>query len=289
MKMIERGSIDEWIAHRNNWRAEPTMPSVETEDNNAERIEILTRNAHQFRTVPPGVVRIVITLDQQGNNVESAWFPYVIRGWSADGESWLIDAGKVLGFGGAEDLESIIWDCSGTKKMADLVAMDGANGNMTMYVQRWASEKASQRIVIHGLPNQVAPVVQRSNSDPRYKKRAKIINGVKYFMTSPDTWKTQVSDHIKSGKRWHLCSGAPDFYLASLGSETLVNVKGKGGRQKLTWRPKVYVTKSGVEEERKDNHWFDCETMQLVCAHLMKLEPKQTTTDEQSGKVGKTI
>jgi hypothetical protein len=293
MRLIKVGTEDEWISFRNNWRAEPTLPlSTQNAEDPAKVLEII-EHKHQKGTAPPQVQKIIITCDQQGNERAQVWFPFVVRGWGPSGESWLIDTGQVQGWEGLEDLESILWTVGQRSQQCDAICVDGANGNVRVDLQQWAQAKANKRMILHGLPNQSVPIVQRFARDPRKVSAPgkRLLAGVRYYYTRPDAWKTMLNDRLKKSPGiagWHLCAGVPDAYLASLGSENQIqSIDKKTGRPKTVWRPRVIITRTGMEEERKDTHWWDCEHMQLAAAHVLKFdqlkepEPEPVTVPNQ--------
>jgi phage terminase large subunit GpA-like protein len=282
MKLIKQGSDEEWIAHRNNWRAEPTLPMASQNAVTPESILEVLEHKHPRFTGPPQVQKVLITCDQQGNERDRVWFPYVCRGWGPYGESWLIDAGQVAGWDELELLEKKLWTI-GTKQMpCHAIVVDAANGNVRVDVQQWAQGKANKRILLHGRANLSQPVMQRFARDPRKQTQGKrLLPNVRYYYTQSDSWKTRLNDRVTKSlgiAGWHLCADVPDAYLASLGSEHLVTVKKRDGRPGKRWVPRTIVTPSGREEEREDTHWWDCEHMQLCAAHILKydslLEPE---------------
>jgi len=277
MNLIKQGSESEWISHRNNWRAEPTLPVATQEATTPAQILSILEHKHPRYTAPAQVQKILITCDQQGNERDQCWFPYVVRGWGVRGETWLIDAGRANDWDELYALEQRLWTVGTGQRPCDAIALDGANGNVRVYVQTWAQENASKRFILHGRPNAAQPIIQRFARDARknnpHSKR--MLSGIRYYYTDPDAWKTMLNDRLKKTPGlplWHLCHAVPDSYLASLGSEGQVRVIAAGGRAKTAWRPRTIVTPTGLEEERKDTHWWDCEHMQLAAAHVLKFD-----------------
>jgi len=276
VKCLASGSESEWVAHRNNWRAEPTLPSAATEAPSPKRILEIVSHDHPRYTAPGLVQKILITADQQGNENSSAWFPYAVRGWGPDGESWLIDCGEVAGWDELEKLERKTWTVGLTKRAADAVALDAANGNMRVYVQQWAQARANVRLLLHGRERMAQPIVQRFARDPRKQSKGRrLLSGIRYFYTDPNAWKTMLADRLNGApgvSAWHLCADVPDAYLASLGSERQARIINRDGRAVMRWVPRTIITPTGREEERTDNHWWDCEHMQLAAAHVLKFD-----------------
>jgi phage terminase large subunit GpA-like protein len=276
MSCIQAGSDEEWVAHRNNWRAEPTLPTASADAPSPKKLLEVIAHQHPRFTAPADAQKILITCDQQGNERTTVWFPYVVRGWGPAGESWLIDCGQVAGWDELEQLERKVWTIGTDRRAADAIALDAANGNMRVDIQSWAQARANIRLLLHGRERLSSPIQQRFARDPRKATHGrKILAGIRYFYTDPNAWKTMLADRLKASPGlpgWHLCADVPDAYLASLGSEHQVRVIDRDGRPKMRWMPRTIITPTGREEERKDTHWLDCEQMQLAAAHVLKFD-----------------
>jgi phage terminase large subunit GpA-like protein len=161
---------------------------------------------------------------------------------------------------------------------------------MSQYVQTWAQEKQHCRILIHGRDQLASPIQLRTQRDARKHPGSKrIAAGIRYYYARTDTWKTMIADRIAGSPNlpgWHLFNNPPDWYLASLGSEHCIDIVGRDGRAKKRWVPRIVVSPHGREEERKDNHWFDCECMQLAVAHVMKYDALQEEKPRKNTSAG---
>jgi hypothetical protein len=289
MRLLDLGGgEEEWTAHRNNWRCEPTIPD-RSGDAEPAAIATSTAGGNPRGTAPAGADRILITCDQQGNSLDDANFPFVVRGYK-EGESWLIETGTVYGFDEVEELEKSLWTVGMNRVACKAIAMDAANGNMRQYVQTWAQAKANRRFLLHGRDNIATSVQRRYASVHKRPGRSELMTGVHYYYTNVDTWKTMLWDRIRSiGPGWHAFVNPPAEYISSLGSEHRIIVKDRRGRTSERWVPRELVTKSGRTEERTDTHWWDCEHMQLAGAHILQwdVKPKSQPTSTRYGVVGK--
>jgi hypothetical protein len=153
---------------------------------------------------------------------------------------------------------------------------------MAQYTQEWQLERGSKRLIIAGVPNFALPIMRRGQSDARkpQSSRSRLMQGVRWFKANPDAWKTMLQDRIKAepgAPAWNLCDEPPKDYLFSLGSEYQLSVRDKNGIEKTVWRPRIVISETGIESERKDTHWWDCEWHQIAVAHVLKydlLKPK---------------
>lgn len=280
MRCIRNGSEEEWIAHRNNWRAEPTLPghSEIAPDNEKLKTSVITTCARG--TAPEEAQKVIITCDQQGTEWDRSSFPFVARAWGAGGESWLLDTGVVYGIAELDNLQCKPWWIGGRRQVADAVSVDAANGHVRVYVQQWAQEDAKVRLLLHGREQLSAPVVQRFARDPRKPSRGKrLLPGIRYWYVMPDPWKSMLADRMRGAPGlppWHGCAELDDQYIASLTSEHQVSVM-RAGRKYVRWVPRDVVLPTGRMVQREDTHWWDCEWHQLAVAHILevdKLKPK---------------
>jgi hypothetical protein len=79
---------------------------------------------------------------------------------------------------------------------------------------------------------------------------------------------------------WHIPPDTPEFYRDSLTAEERVyqetTIKGRPVRRSI-WRPKQWTDDRGTVHERKDNHWFDCESQGLATTIILGWwKPKRT-------------
>jgi hypothetical protein len=200
-----------------------------------------------------------------------SWFPFVVRGWGANGESWLIDEGIARGIDEVLALEATEWTIGRDVMRAGAVAIDAANGNVRVDLQTWAQANASLRMLLHGRDNLSLPIVQRYARDPKKTGTKKMLSGVRYYYTDVGSWKTRLAGRIANadGPGWHTCTGLDVQYIGSLGSEHQVEARSATGRPVQRWVPREVVNASGLLVERTDTHFWDCEHMQLAAAHVL--------------------
>ncbi len=265
-----KGTADSWTAHLNGWRCEPSLPVSAI---NVSTTGILENTSVNYGrgSCPKGGIKLVLTLDQQGNTKEKAWFPFVARAWGPRNESWLVDCGEVHGWEELEMLCDRQWTVGGDLKRADVVSMDCANGNLRVATQEWATREPDRRILLRGYQIMDVPH-RRRQADSRGKR---LLAGVVQYYFHSTGFKTDLGDIIsrdKGPKLWHLPSDAPDYYLKSLTSEEKIleqkRLPNEGWREIYIWQPRAMYDETGRVTLRTDNHWWDCETMALVVADI---------------------
>lgn len=275
-----KGNDEQWIGHLNGWRCEPYIPQASGSVDLATLAAHSTSYGYALGTVLPGVKRIALIGDQQGNSRSSAWFPYIVRGFGEDGESWLIDAGEVHGFDEWEALEQRPYTVGGGQRPADVSVLDGSNGNMRVPLQQWAAAAPKRRMLLTGRFWPDFLVQQRANTDRKASRNRRIIAGARIFNWHTNAFKTELYgriEGIEGAKKWNLPDDAPPDYLASLTAEEqvteLIRLPGTNGkRPTLVWKPRVVHDETGKVVVRDDNHWWDCEAMAPAVANIMRWE-----------------
>lgn len=261
------------ITFNNTYRAEPTVPTPAAPP--PSLAAVVRRAEHPAGTGPAAIQRIIATADQQGASHAGSWFPYVVRGWGSGGASWLLAEGKAANWDELAELEQRPWLIGGQPRLADLMTLDGANGPMKVHIQAWAQLNASTRIILNGRDDLSDLIRQRSNQG-RTKRRT--ASNVRWYYYHADAWKSTLHDRLQAAAAGTTTPGVPPWllhhapdpeYLASLHSEMPVPILDRRGKQRIAWRPRTIITKSGQEVERDDTHWLDCEVHQLVAARIM--------------------
>jgi phage terminase large subunit GpA-like protein len=265
-----KGNASEWTAHLNGWRCEPFMPQA-TAPITVEQMAKSVVGNYGRGTAPVGALRLVLTLDQQGNSRDSCWFPWVARAFGPEGKSWQVDCGQEKGWAALDKLCARGFTVGAETLAADAIAMDSSNGNVRVAVQEWAAKEPARRILLRGYQIMDQPF-RRRTSESRGKK---VIAGVVQYYFFSTAYKNQLNDLIRAHEdecRWHLPADVPQFFTDSLTSEEQVlqrvRVPNLGWQEMLVWQPRAMYTQQGNMTVRADNHWWDAETMALVTADI---------------------
>lgn len=284
-----KGGHEERTAHINGWQCEPTFPQVIAPPDLAKVAEVTTTYHYFHGQAPAGPKRLALVCDEQGNNRESAWFPYEVRGYGEDGETWLVEAGDVHGFEDLARLEQKTFMVGGQSMVTDVTAMDGSNGTMRVALQEWAAANPRRRMLLTGRfwPDYLWQ--QRIAGSSKEKRNRKIITGARVYNFHANAYRTELDGRrrgIKGAKKWNLPDDVPDFYLASMTAEeqktALVRLPGFHRKQSvLIWEPRVVYDERGNITVRTDNHWWDTAVMSLVVGDIMgwgRPQPKGSRT-----------
>lgn len=257
--------------HVNGWDGEPwTTHGDSLDQETIEQTKAPAADPYTLGTCPLTPWRLVISCDQQGNTVERSTFPFVVRAWHADGTSHLVDAGTVDGFAGLEVLEQRSWPCGGDTRSANILSVDTANGNMLRHLRRWCAQAPRRRVSLGGSgtmsPDTPWAELRRSN------RNAHRLQGLPVaFYFNAHLFRDSLAEAMRTD-RWRIPTDAPDWYMASLGSEERVSLPvTRRGRRSIDtfWRPKEWTDENGQLHTRRDNHWWDAEVMQLALVAVL--------------------
>nr|WP_281275255.1 terminase gpA endonuclease subunit [Afifella aestuarii] len=229
------------------------------------------RAAYRQLEVPQGVAYVVVTIDVQQNRLV-----YVVRGWGAKAESWLIDHGELWG------------------EIGD----DGELAGTTMALPVWAEAGALLQTTFGGLPvrrafvdsgfrpgkpwqipvnrvyefcaqfrricyptkgsshSQIKPLIV---SQPEVTKGGKVSKyGLALIRLDPDHWKSWVHERVRWPQdqpgAWHLHAETTDDYCRQIVSEA--RLKKPSGQ--ASW-----VRRSA------ENHYLDCEAMNAAAGYML--------------------
>lgn len=233
---------------------------------------------------------LVLVFDQQGNQAGRLWYPYVVRAWAAGGESWLVAAGKAMSEAERDDVEDRLYPVGSEQRAADITVKDVANPNYRPAGYLWASENPRQRLCLRGdsrlLPGETWREVPPP--DPSRPTRTSRPANVHEWRIHPHYWRTELEErlHGRGPAPWHLPARdtLPDFYLKSLNAEEQAletrRVVGGGYEEMVVWRPRVTSQTDNSISTRKDEHWADCEKMQLAIVDILNL----TKVEAQPGQ-----
>ncbi len=225
--------------------------------------------------IPRGVQRVALTVD-----VQKFGLYYVIRGWGARYESWLIRWGYLPG----ETERPEVWD-----DLSRLVdgGLDGHAFNVVLidsgyrpgdrwkrptnavydFCRRYADGRVRAIKGKDNLPSPIRTAQAAVNSKGKATQRA----GVILHHLDTDHYKSFVIGRLdwppESPGGWHLPEDVDEAYCRQIVAESRV-VKPSGA---VTW-----------VRLHKDNHYLDCEMMQAAAADLMQvhaLRPLPMETD----------
>jgi hypothetical protein len=278
------GSADDRQTFINNWRAEPFIPRTDglTADTVATSIARGVPG-YQHGQCPTPAWRVLLSCDQQGICIEDSWFPYVVRAWLDTGESFLVEAGQVDGFGGLDQLAKRTWPIGGIARGADIVTVDTGNGQMIRPIRQWCAQEKTRRLSIAG-SGTMSPEhsFNEIRLSPKNADRLCGLPVVWYYNANlfRDLLALRIGGHA-SVMPWHIPPDAPQFYTDSLTAEERVyqetTIKGRPVRRSI-WRPKQWTDERGSVHVRKDNHWFDAESQALATTFILGWwKPKRTS------------
>lgn len=220
-----------------------------------------------FGSMLPGRVALLrlMTVDVQLDH-----FFYVIRAWAADGSSRLVARGKALTW---EDLDAIQ---AAHGVSSGLVFVDAGHATYEVYRQcglrGWAALMGDGRAVFaHKIRtgsgrNAKVKIVQRY-----YAPRRTVVTGggktcAMYYWSNLNVKdclaRLRMNQDPSAGPTWEIPADAGDDYLQQMESERRIKVKGK-----WTW----------VRIGKRANHLWDCESMQVTGAMMLKLVGREAT------------
>lgn len=181
-------------------------------------------------------------------DVQHGYFYWVVRAWSPGGDSRLYACGLAQTF---PDLEEV---CQKFNILPRATFIDG--GFATQRVCDWAGNKGAT--VLFGDRSGKGAFRHSDGKERAFSPVRRISIGGEHFARgfyfSQLTCKDKLAD-LRRGEaqRWELPQDIPENYLRQMLAEE---------RQLVNGKP-IWLNKAG-----RDNHYFDCETMQ-VCAAFM--------------------
>ena len=224
----------------------------------------LKRIGHAAGTIPPGVVVLLATVDVQKNSL-----PFVIRGFGANGTSWLIRYGTLWG----PTAGTKVWE-----ELGELLTMpiDGMlikiafvdsgfrPGEKTWLPVNRVYEfcRRYRRFVFatKGTRPRNKPIVESAIEVVPEDAKAKRF-GLRLLLLDADHWKATVHERLGLTADMpgclHLNADVDEDYCRQLVAET--RVIGPSGRP--TW-----------VKRQKDNHYLDCEAMLQAAAYKINAE-----------------
>lgn len=238
----------------NGWLGEPF--EERTQDVKIEFVETL-RAPYRLGVCPSAVQVITAGVDIQKDH---CWF--VVRGWGAHHESWLIDYGiervpGVLAAGATSDrdieamrarLESVRYlRANGEPVPIALACWDAAHRTDMVYA---ATRKGGQMMKpVKGANRRIASGFEVTELDRT--AAGKRIGTFRLYHVDGEYYKDMIhSNRCVQPPLWHLPEDVDATYLLHISSEHKVVVRDTKGRPREVW---------AIKPEQPDNHLWDCE------------------------------
>lgn len=229
--------------------------------------KIAEQSSYRLGDVPKGVQIIFLTADVQKDRIV-----YVVRGWGAEFESWLIEYGEI--WGDTDQVEVYDRLDAITEKIYDGVGVQAYaidSGFRTELVYDWAHKHVGRAYATKGKER---PAKLYSASDVEVRRDGKRIrHGLKVWTLDEGYFKGWVHDRLVRPQdqpgAWHLPRDAGDDYCKQIVNEQ---------RRRLP-SGRVQWIKVG------SNDYLDCEKQQIFLAnvegvrHLRPIDDKQGSDD----------
>lgn len=195
---------------------------------------------------------------------------FVVRGWAARSESWLIKADEIFGDtvedGPWDDLEEVLLDqYDGHPIRLALIDSGFRPGNPKQVpenrVYQFCNKHSRFCRPTKGRDTQIKPIMPTKREVGLTIRGKRVAIGLELLLLDTDYFKRQVHEWL----RWppdmpgafHLPEDVGDDYLKQLVSEA--RIRKPGGKP-------VWVKRS------KDNHYFDCEAMNAAAAYFLGVQ-----------------
>lgn len=243
--------------------------SVKGEAPKKSAVEAL-RLPYKFGDHVAGVQRVTMACDVQENRIY-----YVVRGWGAEMESWLLQHGVIYVPEGQTTKDDWVWN--ELQKFRDKLYCGKAierqfvdSGYITSTVYRYCRKHLGWAIPTKGRDTMDAPLAKTFVDTSPSGKRMK--GGLAVWIINTDYFKRWIHERLERDPElpggFHLSEDTNEDYCLQLVSEARV-VKPSGH---VVW---VMI--------RPDNHYFDCEALNLAAAHSLHLQMlTRTAVQEQA-------
>ena len=235
--------------------------------------------AYPSGTVPTGVQRLTCGVDVQKNRLI-----YSIRGWGAHSESWGIEAGELWGEtemdAAWEVLSELLQRPFGGKQIRRMAIDSGYRPGDKWkrpdnLIYAFVRRHAGRAIATKGHDTQSKPLAP---SLIDVTERGKLIkHGLQLWHLDSDYFKSWVHTRLQwpadQPGAWHVPQDVTDDYCQQVTAEARV-LKPSG---RVAW---VRV--------RRDNHYLDCEALNVAAAHslgLHRMREKAPASDPQTTDV----
>jgi len=230
--------------------------SVKGEAPEVEKVKALKLN-YKMGECPAEALKIFLTVD-----VQKGGLYYVVRAWGAEMESWKIESGYLVG------------DTDGTNVWSDLakfkdfhygaLPIDRAfidSGFRAQFVYAFCRSHKSWAFPTKGRDTIESKPLQMSKLDIGSASGRVLKGGLSLFNINTDYFKRWIHERIEREPDlpggFHLPEDVTHDYCKQLVSEARI-VKPSG---KVVWQ-RIF----------KDNHYFDCEVLQVAAAYSLNLQ-----------------
>lgn len=230
--------------------------------------------------VPRGVRVVTAAADIHAKRIN-----YVIRGWAARSESWLIHHGEIFGDTLEnetwDDLEDVLTDTYGGHPIRLALIDSGFRPGKVDTVPEHRVYQFCQRHSrfcrpTKGRDTQVKPIMTSKREVGVDFRGKRVMVGVELFLLDTDYFKRFVHERLRwptdEAGAFHMPEDASEDYLRQLVSEA--RIKKPGG--KPSW-----VKRS------PENHYFDCEAMNAAAAYYLGVQRLRElpVIDDDDGEV----
>ena len=236
----------------------------------APELEVIKslRQPYPAGTLPTtNALRIFLTVDVQKNGLY-----YVVRAWGAEMESWQIEAGFLAG---PTDGDLVWKDLKEFKEEhyngvpIDRCFID--SGYRTQFVYAFCRANKAWAFPTKGRDTIDATPLQKAKLDIAKQSGRRLAGGLGIYHVNTDYFKRWVHERIERDPElpgaWHLPEDATEDYCKQVISEART-VKPSG---QVVWI-KIY----------KDNHYFDCEVLQVAAAYSLNLQSVRAKSTAQN-------
>ena len=217
------------------------------------------RGDYDLGTCPAAPRFVTIAADVQR---ESVYF--TVRAWGENEESWLLDYGRIPTLEDLSDVFRRQYNIEGSEETASAARGFVDSGFNTQEVYDFCSKSNRTFFPLKGWEHLAQPVKRAMiNFLPGREHRTRTIRLYHFDDSSfkSDLYCRRIQDG--KGAAWHLPRNVGADYLRQLTAEKLVERKNARGATESVWH-----------QTHRDNHYGDCEKMQLVACYLLASQPK---------------
>ncbi len=242
----------------NSVLAEPWKVHAETID---ESGLASLRGEYALGTLPIKPLFLTLTAD-----VQRAELYFTVRAWGTGGESWLVDYGRVPSFSDLQEVLLRRYPISGD--LGEMGIWRGIidSGFNTKSVYEFTLETSRMMLPCKGWDRLAQPVRwAHVNFQGNRQRRISLLH---FDATSfkNDLFLRRIKD--RNGPPWHIPRDVGNDYIQQLTAERLSERKNQRGAVELVWT-----------QVRRDNHYGDCEVMQLACSHVLGAEIRGASSE----------
>lgn len=257
--MRAKDDPDRLRVYTNSWLGQPWVEKERSIDVDLLRPKLV--GAAPAGRVPARAIALV-----GGADVQLDYLVYIIRAWGPHEESWLIREGTCETF---EDLVHIMFETGypviGDEAHRQHVRACGIDTNYrTEEVYDFAGENQGRIVPVRGVEE---AIYRHRPTRLEYHSHA-AAQSITLYLVNTGLFKDKAHRLARNPaghkNEWHLHKETTEDYMRQFTAEQKIweRVKGKRGRKKLVWRPKV---------EGRPNHYLDCEVYGLAVADMISV------------------